>query len=334
MSEPTAATTAPTTEPEAVPAPKIEEEHKADAVTEAAPVEIPVESTPAPASEPAPETKEEPAAAPAPTEPEVEEPQNELTKKFTEQEWKALKEFRTELPAIFTEAYHPDEKDAKSEPIQIWGVTLDPAAPAKDAKTSVLLMKFLRARNLNVKDAHTMLVGTLRWRDEFKVNELAKEEFPADIFGKLGYIAGKDKGGRPVIYNLYGASDIKAVFGDVQRFIRWRVQFMEKSIELLDFETIDQMVQVHDYDGVSFLAGRDANQKAAASEATNIFQNHYPEFLSRKFFINVPTVLSWIFWAFKSVLSAATFAKMSVVGHGQSSIKSAFLPLIDIEQIP
>lgn len=34
-----------------------------------------------------------------------------------------------------------------------------------------------------------------------------------------------------------------------------------------------------DYEGASML--RDANQKAAAAEATNIFQNHYPEFLVR-----------------------------------------------------
>ncbi len=27
------------------------------------------------------------------------------------------------------------------------------------------------------------------------------------------------------------------------------------------------------------MTSRDANQKAAASEATSIFQNHYPEFL-------------------------------------------------------
>ena len=53
---------------------------------------------------------------------------------------------------------------------------------------------------------------------------------------------------------------------------------MEKSIKQLDFETIDQMIQIHDYEGVSMMS-RDANQKAAASEATNIFQNHYPEFL-------------------------------------------------------
>ena len=46
-------------------------------------------------------------------------------------------------------------------------------------------------------------------------------------------------------------------------------------------EKYDQMVQIHDYDGVSMWGGRDANQKAAASEATAIFQNYYPEFLVR-----------------------------------------------------
>ena len=74
---------------------------------------------------------------------------------------------------------------------------------------------------------------------------------------------------------------------------------MEESIKLLDFETHDQMVQIHgahlscfsravththfctDYDGVSLFAGRDANQKAAAKEASALFQNHYPEFLVR-----------------------------------------------------
>lgn len=56
---------------------------------------------------------------------------------------------------------------------------------------------------------------------------------------------------------------------------------MEKSVRLLDFEEFDQMVQVHDYDGVSFLAGRSADEKAAASQATSLFQTYYPEFLVR-----------------------------------------------------
>lgn len=128
---------------------------------------------------------------------------------------------------------------------------------------------------------------------------------------------------------------------------------MEKTVRLLDFSTHDQMLQVHDYEGVSVWAGRDPNQKAAAAEATNIFQNHYPEFLvrlfssshlavcltrtpsqARKFFINVPSLLTWMFWFFKSILSAKTFAKMSVVGTGKHTIAAALLPFIDAKQLP
>jgi hypothetical protein len=45
-----------------------------------------------------------------------------------------------------------------------------------------------------------MLTATLRWRDGFKVNEVVNEEFPDEVFGKLGYVYGTDKGGRPVTY--------------------------------------------------------------------------------------------------------------------------------------
>lgn len=170
---------------------------------------------------------------------EVEEPQNELTKKFTEAEWKAVKELRvrlpspplaaeywfsspspvlqSQLPSVFERAY-PDAKPAPSS-ITLWGVELSPTAPS--AKASVILVKFARARNLVVKDAADMLVNTLKWRDEFKIDEVLKEQFDPEVFGKLGRVYGKDKQGRPVTYNLYGAvTDLKAVFGDVQKFIR------------------------------------------------------------------------------------------------------------------
>jgi hypothetical protein len=48
-----------------------------------------------------------------------------------------------------------------------------------------------------------MLVSTLRWREEFKVDELLQEEFPQDVFGGVGQVFGHDKEGRPVTYVLY-----------------------------------------------------------------------------------------------------------------------------------
>ncbi|TCD69463.1 Non-classical phosphatidylinositol transfer protein (PITP) [Steccherinum ochraceum] len=327
MSEPTATNTP--TEPQTL-----------DKAIEAPTQEAASKAGPEPTSALTEEHPPTPLAEEAPQEPadDTDEPENELTKKFTLEEWKALKEFRTQLPEVFAKAFHPDDASARAEPITLWGVSIDPQAPKSDARVSVLLMKFLRARNLNVAEAHDMLTATLKWRTQFKIDEIMNEKFDDTIFGGVGYVTGHDKEGRPVksdfTYNLYGGSNIKTVFSDVPRFIRWRVQLMERSIELLDFEKVDQMVQIHDYAGVSFLGGRDANQKAAAAEATNIFQNHYPEFLSSKFFINVPTLLTWIFWLFKPLVSAKTFAKMQVVGTSKSTISAALLPIIDKSELP
>ncbi|KAF7308356.1 CRAL-TRIO domain-containing protein [Mycena chlorophos] len=326
-------------------APAVPEPTPAPVVSDSVIVETPVTATEAPATTTseaaAPQpgataTVPTPTAAPvtekAKTESTVEEPQNALTEAFTGSEWKALKEFKKLIPDALVKAY--EKPEAKTTAITLWGVPIDPTNLSADARTSVVLMKFLRARNLNPSAANEMFIATLRWRDEFKVDDACKEEFPQDVFGKLGHIYGKDKDGRPVVYNVYGGnSDINAVFGDVERFLRWRVAFMEKSLLLLDFVTVDQCIQVHDYEGVS-MTSRTPESKKAASEASSIFGSHYPELLYKKFFVNVPGYMSWIFWIFKTIMPAATFGKLTMVGTGSSSIGKALLPFIAADQLP
>ena len=85
-----------------------------------------------------------------------------------------------------------------------------------------------------------MMIATLRWRDEFKVEDAMKETYP-DELNVFGHVYGHDKEGRPVVcvafsltffifdltvlacrYNIYGGgNDIVAAFSDVQRFIRY-----------------------------------------------------------------------------------------------------------------
>ena len=59
-------------------------------------------------------------------------------------------------------------------------------------------MLISETRNNDVEEAKKMLVNTLKWRRDFKVEELKVEDFPQDVFGNLGHIYGKDKEGRPV----------------------------------------------------------------------------------------------------------------------------------------
>lgn len=332
-SEPVGATTAaqpaPTevTPTETTPAPA--------PITTQPPTTTATADAPQPAAVPTVPTETAAPAAPAAPEKALDEPepQNTLTERFTAQEWTALKEFRALLPEIFAGTF-PDDLKAKETPTTMWGVKIDPSNP-RDAKVSVVLMKFLRARNLNITEAQDMLQSTLRWRKSFNIEAAMQEVFPEGRFDAMGRFYGKDKEGRPVMYNIYGGGlNLKEVFSDVQMFLRWRVALHERMMQMLDFETVDQTLQVHDYLGVGLTTSRDANSKNAAREATNIFASHYPELLYKKFFINVPSILSWIFWAFKPLLAPATVAKMSVVGTGAHTIHQALGPHIDDKELP
>lgn len=129
--------------------------------------------------------------------------------------------------------------------------------------------------------------------------------------------------------NFSGAvKDKKATFGDVDEFLRWRVALMELSIAKLKLATTTipipaygqgldphQAIQVHDYLSVSFLR-QDPNVKAATKVTIDTFTKYYPETLSRKFFVNVPVVMGWMFKAATMVLSKETVRKFTVLSYG------------------
>ncbi|KAG9001492.1 Non-classical phosphatidylinositol transfer protein (PITP) [Tulasnella sp. JGI-2019a] len=266
------------------------------------------------------------------------EPQSSspLTDKFTETERARVHILISALPLIFEEAFKDlEDESLKTTPADFWGVPIDPLQSADlDPRVSVILVKFLRARNLDVDAAQTMFIKTLRWRHDFKTSDTVTEPFPDEVFGKTLFVFGKDKGGRPVSYNVYGRKDNSAaIFSDLDRFLRWRVGRMEEALRELDFLTVDSITQVFDYDGLT-MASRDTNAKKAATTATKLFQDYYPETLAKKFFINVPAYMAWIFWAAKPFISAATFAKFQMVGKGPEVVGKAMLTHIDRAELP
>ena len=85
-------------------------------------------------------------------------------------------------------------------------------------------------------------------------------------------------------YNFYGrvkADEVFAAPGSVEQFVRWRVQLMERAIDLLDLGNgVDTISQVHDYKDVSFFTGSGVRQSSRT--IITLFQDNYPEFLERK----------------------------------------------------
>lgn len=240
-----------------------------------------------------------------------------------------LRQFHARLPSILESAGHT----------QIWGVTLSPSSPA-EFSTLLILQKFLRSTAGDLDTAATNLEKTLRWRKEFGLDGIEdrsgiKDE--ADFKG-LGYISvvpslpepgvkGAEKSTEQIVtWNVYGAvTDIRKTFGDLDRFLRWRVDLMERAMARLHLseasapipdypapEDPHRLLQVHVYSGLSFLR-LPPEVKAASKGTIELMGAHYPETLSRKYFVGVPRLMGWVFGFVRMFVSRETARKFNII---------------------
>ncbi|OBW65298.1 MAG: Uncharacterized protein AUREO_046420 [Aureobasidium pullulans] len=202
--------------------------------------------------------------------------------------------------------------------------------------TLLILQKFLRANAGQVNAASSQLLGALKWRKEFKPLEVKKQVFDKTKFQGLGYVT-RLKGVPDSVneedvatFNIYGAvKDTKKTFGSLDEFIRWRVALMELTLENLQLSSATQPIpdygkgsdpyqalQIHDYLRVSFLR-QPPEVKAASQKAIHLFSAHYPETLSKKYFVNVPLVMQWMFGAMQVFMAKETVRKMQWMSYGE-----------------
>ncbi|WVZ98052.1 hypothetical protein U9M48_043535 [Paspalum notatum var. saurae] len=227
------------------------------------------------------------------------------------------------------------------DPISIWGVPLNPphhstaAAPAPaaaatdldaapvpvDERVDVVLLKFLRARDFRVRDAHAMLLRCAAWRAEFGADAVVDEDLGFKYLeGVVAYMHGWDRDGHPVCYNAYGVFKDRAmyerVFGDgdrLARFLRWRVQVMERGVRALSLTPggVNAIIQVTD---LKDMPKREL--RAASNQILSLFQDNYPEMVARKVFINVPWYFSVLFSMISPFLTERTKSKFVIAREG------------------
>ncbi|URE12516.1 hypothetical protein MUK42_22978 [Musa troglodytarum] len=184
-----------------------------------------------------------------------------------------------------------------AEEVLIWGIPL-----LVDERSDTVLIKFLRARDFKAREAMAMLKNAVLWREEFGIEALLSEDLGLPELERAVFMHGADRAGHPVCYNVYGELQSKELYAlafadekKKKRFLRWRIQFLEKGIRnLLDFTPggISTMVQVADL----------KNSTGPAKELRHAFallQDNYPEFVAKQIFINVP----WWYLAFNRMMS-------------------------------
>ncbi|KAK9068581.1 hypothetical protein SSX86_012696 [Deinandra increscens subsp. villosa] len=218
-------------------------------------------------------------------------------------ETKALDDFKTLIQESitnnkdFTFLQNPEKPISD---ISIWGIPI-----LKDERTDVLLLKFLQARDFKVKDSFTMFKDTLQWRKTFEIDSLIDENLGVDL-EKVVFNHGFDKEGHPVCYNVYGEFQNKELYQEMfsdgekrLKFLRWRIQFLERSIRKLDFRSggVNCIFQINDLKNSPGPAKREL--RVATSQALQLLQDNYPEFVAKQVFINAP----WWYSTFYTMIS-------------------------------
>lgn len=208
-----------------------------------------------------------------------------------------------ETVEVTVETFEAETEKFKAPDVYLWGVPL--LHTKGDERTDVILLKFLRARDFKVQEAFEMLKNTVLWRKSFKTDSILEEDFGNDLDG-VAYMNGYDKEGHPVCYNVYGVFQDKELYQKTfgteekrQRFLRWRVQLLEKGIQQLSFSPggVNSMVQITDLKNSPGPGKKELRQ--ATKQALDLLQDNYPEFVARKIFINVP----WWYFALSTMIS-------------------------------
>ncbi|TVU28544.1 hypothetical protein EJB05_20065, partial [Eragrostis curvula] len=167
------------------------------------------------------------------------------------------------------------------------------------------IARYLIARNWDVKKATKMLKKTLKWRSEYKPDEICWDDISDEaVTGKIYRTDYFDKSGRSILVMRPGCQNTKNAHGQV----KYLVYCMENAILNLP-RGQDQMVWLIDFAGFSL-----PNISLQVTKMTaDVLQGHYPERLGIAILFNVPKFFE-SFWKIASpILEKKTFNKVKFV---------------------
>ncbi|XP_009349141.2 phosphatidylinositol/phosphatidylcholine transfer protein SFH1 [Pyrus x bretschneideri] len=201
------------------------------------------------------------------------------------------------------------------------------------------LMRFLKARDMNVGKAHKMLLDCLQWRIESEIdNILAKPIIPNDLYravrdSQLVGLSGYSKKGLPVIAVGVGQStfDKASVNYYVQSHIQmneYRDRVVLPSATKKYGQYIGTCVKVLDMTGLRLSA---LNQIKLLTVVSTIDDLNYPEKTDTYYIVNVPYIFSACWKVVKPLLQERTRRKIQVL---QGSGKDELLKIMDYASLP
>ncbi len=204
------------------------------------------------------------------------------------------------------------------------------------------LIRFLRARKLNIDKAFIMFKEYIKWREDFDIKNISNFEFPEESHVLTYYPQGlhkNDKEGRPIFYELLGKLDLNELLKktDYERLFRFNIKNFEYYLShafpysaKAYGKNISQFFSIIDLKGF--------NTKLLSKKVydyirmnTSSLQNYYPEILGMSTVINVSLMFRACWTIIKAFLDEKTKSKVHLLG---GDYKKTLTNYIDEDNLP
>lgn len=171
------------------------------------------------------------------------------------------------------------------------------------------LCRYLRARDWDVDKALKMLHHSLKWRDSYRPDQITPDMVEKEFeSGKL-YCHGRDKLGRPVMYQRPRLKNTETNPAQVQQV----VYTLEREVAQMNLsEGVEQHVIIIDFKDYSL---RNSPPMHVTKEVMNILLDQFPERLGNAFCIDAPWLFHTAFKIIKPFIPDATQRKIHFVGR-------------------
>ncbi|GAB2271155.1 hypothetical protein Dimus_006001 [Dionaea muscipula] len=185
------------------------------------------------------------------------------------------------------------------------------------------ISRYLRARNWHVKKAAKMLKATLKWRSEYKPEELRWEDIAVEAeTGKIYRSNFVDKLGRTVLVMRPSRQNTNSTKSQIKYF----VYCMENAVLNLPPDQ-EQMVWLVDFCNFNLTN----ISVMVTKETAHVLQEHYPERLSVAILFNPPKFFEQFWNVVKPFLEPKTRKKVKFVYPGDANSMMLMGELFDMD---
>ncbi|EGG23115.1 cellular retinaldehyde-binding/triple function domain-containing protein [Cavenderia fasciculata] len=190
----------------------------------------------------------------------------------------------------------------------------------------MLIFRYLRARDYNVKAAFELFQGTLKWRKEFKPDEINPDKLSYEASSGKQYCGPFTTKSRPLITMAPRKENTK----NYERQIQLLVYTIERAITKMDAsQGCEQLAILIDFNGYSIM---NAPPLSVSKQTLDILSSHYPERLGVAFIVDPPLVFS-VFWNIISPLINKNTVKKIVFVKGEKEKKKVLSQYFESEQL-